>query len=148
MAKGAIYKLPQIAATNFGAFYAPNVPYLFARSPSAPKYFQTDESREAYNERVSLFFLPQRSFLLFSFFSLPWEIPLKLKDKLRRKLKLGPQLNNELIRLFPQLHPQLHLATDLENSARNENIVGAATARLARLAPVPAAATAVGAAGT
>lgn len=54
LAQDAIYKIPQLSCGNFGSFYPPYAPYLFARSPSIPKYFQNESSRAAYAQRVSL----------------------------------------------------------------------------------------------
>ena len=53
--KDAIFKLPQLACANLATFYPPNAPYLFVRSPSVPKYFQNQASREAYNNRHRAF---------------------------------------------------------------------------------------------
>ena len=52
--RGAIYKLPQISCENLGTPRAPDAPYLAARSPSAPKYFQNASPKEDHDSRVGL----------------------------------------------------------------------------------------------
>ena len=130
--KDAIYKLPQLAATNFGSFYPPNVPYLFARSPSAPKYFQTDEARTAYNERVNPSFFHSHFpyYLLFSF-----TVEIFLTMKLIAKLT-NPR---QLLRSHPQLLTRAVPPVAVENVSTAATIAIRAIAFLA-LRPATAAA--------